>query len=106
MHGAWPALASGRWSIVDCFDADGTSHVVARADAPDLGGLRALAGREREVVERVALGLSRKAIAHELGIAAPTVSTLLHGALRKLGLPGVARLGTLVRGLLRPPPLQ
>ena len=58
-----------------------------RATREDLGRrLAALSSRERDVAERVALGLISRQIAAELGISARTVETHLAGALRKLGL--------------------
>lgn len=98
---AWPALASGRWSLVDRFEADGRCVVVALPNPAGTPDPRALTPREREVAERVAEGFSGKQVAYELGLSTPTVSHLLHNAVRKLGLSGVAQLTTVVRALGR-----
>lgn len=44
-----------------------------------------LTPREREIVERVAMGLSNKSVAYELGVCESTVATHLARAMRKLG---------------------
>jgi DNA-binding CsgD family transcriptional regulator len=96
---AWSALATGHWSLVDLFETQGRCVVVARPNMADAADPRALTLRERDVAERAALGRSGKEIAYELGLRTPTVSQLLHNAVRKLGAAGVAQLGTVVRGL-------
>ena len=96
---AWSALATGHWSLVDLFETHGRCVVVARPNMADAADPRALTLRERDVAERAALGRSGKEIAYELGLRTPTVSQLLHNAVRKLGAAGVAQLGTVVRGL-------
>jgi DNA-binding CsgD family transcriptional regulator len=96
---AWSALNAGIWSLVDLFVIDGRCVVVARRNAVDAADPRALTPRERAVAERVARGRSGKEIAYELGLCTPTVSQLLHNAVRKLRAAGVAQLGTVVRGL-------
>lgn len=96
---AWSALATGHWSLVDLFEIEGSCVVVARPNMADSADPRALTLRERDVAERAALGRSGKEIAYELGLRTPTVSQLLHNAVRKLGAAGVAQLGTVVRGL-------
>lgn len=96
---AWSALATGIWSLVDLFEIEGRCVVVARRNTADAADPRALTLRERAVAERAASGRSGKEIAYELGLRTPTVSQLLHNAVRKLGAAGVAQLGTVVRGL-------
>jgi DNA-binding CsgD family transcriptional regulator len=101
---AWSALADGSLSLVDLFKLGGRCVVVARRNAADATDPRALTLRERAVAEQVARGRSGKETAYELGLRTPTVSQLLHNAVRKLRAGGVAQLGTVVRGLgqLRP----
>jgi DNA-binding NarL/FixJ family response regulator len=82
----WRGIASGRWSIAETFVDDGRQYLLIRRNAASQEKRHALTGREREVAERVCLGLSNKEIAYELGIAVPTVSGRLARALRRLGL--------------------
>ncbi len=70
------------WSLLEQFEADGRTYLIARANPPEV---RSLTPRERAVVERAALGHSNKAIAYELGLSAGTVGNYLMRAQRKLG---------------------
>jgi DNA-binding CsgD family transcriptional regulator len=83
---AWRAMVSGRWTLVDQFDADGRRFVVARVNSPAAPPVARLTERERQVAGWTALGHANKLIAYELGIAISTVTTHLESALRKLGL--------------------
>jgi len=96
---AWSALASGRWSLVDLFEAGSRSVVIVRRNAADAQDPRALTAREREVAERAAGGSSGKEIAYELGLRTPTVSQLLQRAVRKLRAASALQLGSVVRAL-------
>lgn len=89
---AWRGLVSGRWSLVDRFDADGRHFIVAHPNAPDAPDPRALTPRERQVAGYVSLGQSNKTIAYELGISPSTVGVLVARVLRKLGLKSRASL--------------
>lgn len=82
---AWHALALGRWTLVDCFDRDGRRFIVARPNEPRPGPRSRLTLRQTQVVELVALGLSNKLVAYQLGLSPSTVATHLAGAARKLG---------------------
>jgi DNA-binding NarL/FixJ family response regulator len=64
----------------------------------------ALTGRERDVLERLARGLSNKAIAHQLGVSVATVKTHLIHIFRKLGAGSRTQAITnaSARGLIRP----
>jgi DNA-binding NarL/FixJ family response regulator len=53
-----------------------------------------LSGREREVAAALALGLSRKAIAAQAGLAEGTIVTLSRRVYRKLGVHNRAELAT------------
>lgn len=81
----WPALVSGRWSLVDRFDREGRRYFVARPNEPGLQDPRALSPRERVIVHLAALGKPIKLVAYELGLGESTISTHLGSALRKLG---------------------
>lgn len=92
----WQQLGSGNWSIVDAFDSGGRRYLVALPnDEPP--PRCPLSPREDEVVRGVVQGLSNKAIAWELGLSTPTVSTLISRAYRKLGVTSRAGLIRLVR---------
>jgi DNA-binding CsgD family transcriptional regulator len=83
----WWGLVSGRWRLVDQFDAAGRRFVIARG-RPRPASTRALAhltGRERQACASAAEGRANKVIAAELGVAVSTVGTLLLRATRKLG---------------------
>ncbi len=88
----WRALVSGRWSLVDHVDRDGKRFVLARRNPPDIHEPSALTPNERAVAAYTASGMSNKAIAYELGLAASTVSGLLMSALRKLRMTSRAEL--------------
>lgn len=82
---AWQALVDARWSLVDRFEADGKSYLIARPNPPRPPPLRALAERERAVTSLAALGRSNKLIAYELGLSVGTVASYLLRAQKKLG---------------------
>jgi DNA-binding NarL/FixJ family response regulator len=82
----WRGIASGRWSIAETFVDKGRRYLLVRRTPAGQERRRALTARERDVAERVCLGLSNKEIGYELGIAVPTVSGRLARALRRLGL--------------------
>jgi DNA-binding NarL/FixJ family response regulator len=66
---AWKGLVDARWSLVDWFDSDGSSYLLAHRNDGPLAPLELLTERERQVVALAALGLANKMIAYELGIA-------------------------------------
>jgi DNA-binding NarL/FixJ family response regulator len=82
----WRGIVSGRWSIALTFVESGRRYLLVRRNAAAQQARHALTAREREVAERVCLGLSNKEIAYELGIAIPTVSGRLARTLRRLGI--------------------
>jgi DNA-binding NarL/FixJ family response regulator len=69
------------------------------------GGLESLTEREREVLRRVARGLTTKEIAAELAISMRTVDTHRANLMRKLDLKSVALLTQFAirEGLVEPP---
>lgn len=87
---AWTALVDGRWTLVDHFERGGRRYVVAVPNLPEVRDPRALSRVERAVLALVLLGRSNKAIAYELGIAAPTVAAYLRDIRGKLGAHGMA----------------
>ncbi|MCK6545614.1 helix-turn-helix transcriptional regulator [Myxococcota bacterium] len=98
---AWLAIASGRYSIVRQRLEGGQARYLAVENPPELRAVRALSRREREVVSRIARGLSNKAIAIELEIHDSAISATIKTALRKLGLSDRTQLARLVRALDR-----
>jgi DNA-binding CsgD family transcriptional regulator len=99
----WQGLVDGRWSLVDCVEADGRRWVLARRNVPGRRDPSALTPRERDVAAYAALGHANKWIAWKVGLAASTVADHLESARRKLrlasrgeliaffGTPGAAR---------------
>lgn len=92
---SWQALVSGRWSLVDHFDADGRRYILARENAPNPDGPAQLTPRQRTAVKLRARGHSLKFISYELGLSVPTVSLELREALRVLGVRSVLELGAI-----------
>jgi DNA-binding NarL/FixJ family response regulator len=73
------SLFGTRWSLLDRFERDGRTYVVAARSA-----FRQLTPREAEIVRLVGLGHTNKVIAYDLGLAWSTVRVLVHRAARKL----------------------
>src|SRR5690606_14548371 len=53
---AWPALVSGRWTLIEHFESDGRRYYLAVRNEPGAAALVALTPREQAVVEQVAQG--------------------------------------------------
>ena len=81
---AWSLLASGRYTLVRRVDEAGAVRFVAFETAHARRS-RGLTTFEREVVERVAMGQSNKAIAIDLVCAEPRVAVTAKRAMTKLG---------------------
>jgi DNA-binding NarL/FixJ family response regulator len=88
----WRALVAGRWSIIHHRDTDGKRYILARRNDPEVASPAALTRSERLAAVYASWGHPSKLIAYELGLSQPTVSELLKGALRKLGLKSRAEL--------------
>ena len=69
-----------------------TAHFSAHRPAAMPAMARGITGREREVLTRIALGNSNKAIARELGVSPKTVETHRAHVLRKLGVHSIVDL--------------
>jgi DNA-binding CsgD family transcriptional regulator len=82
----WQALVHGRWSLVDRFESDGRTFLIAKANPPEPPAVAKLTPRESAVVALAALGRSNKLIAYELGLSLGTVGTYLLRAQRRLNL--------------------
>lgn len=94
---AWGALVNGRWTLVDDFHAGGKRYVVARANEFGSSGSRLLTPRERQVTQALAMGLTNKEVAYELGMSHSTVRVLVARARVKLGAATSAELVTKIR---------
>jgi DNA-binding CsgD family transcriptional regulator len=77
-------LVDARWTLVDAREPGGKRYVVARENQAQVGGLRSLTERERQVVAFLALGRTTKEIAYTLGISDSTTRVLLARAASKL----------------------
>ena len=88
----WTALVSGRWSMLDWFDADGRRYILAVPNPPEVRDPRGLSDQERQVVAYVALGERNKLVAYRLGLSPSRISSLLRRAMRKLGVKSRAAL--------------
>jgi len=94
----WQALVSGRWSLVDRFESDERTFLIANPNPPRPRVVGRLTPRERAVVELAVLGRSNKLIAYELGLSLSSVGTYLQRAQRRLG---VGSRAALVREYVR-----
>jgi DNA-binding CsgD family transcriptional regulator len=81
----WRGLLSGRWDVVDHFDADGRRFIIGRrCPSAQATPVASLTDRERTACSAAAFGQSNKVIAAEMGIAVSTAGMLLLRATRKL----------------------
>jgi len=81
----WRGLVSGKWSLVDHFDASGRRYIVARRNDPHVRDPRALTEREQSVAQALSRGQGNKQIAYDLGLAVSTVAHHVRRVQRKLG---------------------
>lgn len=96
----WQGLVRGRLTLVDWFDADGRRFILLRLNAAKARCRSGLTAREEQVAMGAALGESSKLTGYRLGISPSRVSTLLRGAMRKLGVRTKAQLVIMVRLLV------
>lgn len=80
----WKGLISGRWTLVDHFDADGRRYVLAKRNVRERPW-HTLTHRESTALALAAQGQSHKVIASALGIALTSVSARLARAAEKIG---------------------
>lgn len=96
----WEDVVRGRWSVVDWFDTDGRRFILALPNTGPALDPRGLTEREYQVATQAGSGESSKVIAYNLGISRSRVSTLLQGAMRKLGVQTRAHLVIRIRTFL------
>jgi DNA-binding NarL/FixJ family response regulator len=93
----WKGLVSGRWSLVERVDSDGTTTLLAHENEPQTPDPRGLSPRERAIVELALTGASNKHIAYSLGLGPGTVAKHLQQATAKLGVESRVALMRLAR---------
>jgi DNA-binding NarL/FixJ family response regulator len=93
----WQGLVAGAWSVASEFPGNSCLYLVVRGNNAQARVARALAPRERAVLERVALGQSNKFVSYELGISQSCVSAYLSNARLKLGVRSKTELVQLIR---------
>ena len=82
---AWRAIYERRWTLVESVESDGRRLLVARVNPPSQHPDPTLSSRQRQVASLLADGLSQKAIAYELDVAASTVAYHVGNIAKKLG---------------------
>jgi DNA-binding NarL/FixJ family response regulator len=83
----WQDLLGGRAHIVDRFQEDGRSYLVARRREPRIDReCEALSAREAEVAIAAASGFALKTIAFDLGVTTSTICNHVRSIVRKTGL--------------------
>ena len=85
----WEGLVTGQFSLVEQFERDGRTYLVARRNDPRGP---ALTSRERTLVAWAARGLSNSEIAGETGLSQATIAAHLANAAQKLGVASRAAL--------------
>jgi DNA-binding NarL/FixJ family response regulator len=83
--GALGALLDGRLTVVDRFDRDGRTHLVAVHSESLALRARSLSSHERRAARFAREGHANKAIALHLGLSESRVSTLMRAVAEKLG---------------------
>ena len=83
---AWSTLLDGAWRLVDHFERDGRTYLLARRSHVRSEAREVLTPAETVCAIYVGMGHSQKVIAAELGVSESTTSTHVRRAMRKLGL--------------------
>jgi len=81
----WKSVVAERWTLLDHFESDGKTFLLAVDNRPKASSLELLSRRERDVVLRALRGDENKVIAFQLGLAPSTVRVLLARAAAKIG---------------------
>ena len=101
---AWQGLVDGELTLLDRIDTDGKRLVVAKRNAPKVAAPLPLDAREKQVVMLAGQGYGTANIAYVLGVSPGLVTSVVDGALPKLGFGARAELAPLVEEWLAPPP--
>jgi DNA-binding CsgD family transcriptional regulator len=78
-------ITAGRFTIADRFESDGRRYMVAYENSPELAALRALTGREAEILRRAVEGEPVKRIASDLDMSPSTAASYLAAIRKKTG---------------------
>jgi DNA-binding CsgD family transcriptional regulator len=100
----WQGLVDGELTLLDRIDTDGKRLVVAKRNAPKVAAPLPLDARESQVVMLAGQGYTTANISYVLGVSPGLVTTLVDGALPKLGLTSRAGLAPLIEEWLAPSP--
>lgn len=98
----WPALANGRWSLLDMVDTDGKSYTVLRENPLPVRSEHRLSERERQVAWPVGRGQHVELVSYELDLAPSTIRSQLHAAMRKLNIRHQSERLRLCRAVIMP----
>ena len=82
---AWRSLFGGYWSVVDHWEEDGLTTLVAHQNEPTAPQAKGLTAREGVIVSLAAQGWSNKEIRYELECPLSTIASCLTSAILKLG---------------------
>jgi DNA-binding CsgD family transcriptional regulator len=97
----WREIVAGRWTIVEKVESCGRRLLVAHANAPEAGRLRALSPTENIILRNVLDGHSAARIASTLGLTAGAVSRHVGRMLKKLRLRSASEIVTTAAWLRR-----
>lgn len=79
----WSRLIRHQLEIVQTFATERREYMILRER---VGGPAPLSGRNLAIVEKVLVGVGRKVLSHDLGLASSTIAQILRSALSDMGL--------------------
>lgn len=86
LRALWEELLAGRLEFCDVFSSEARYFSTLKSRRSSSRQPRALAGRGREILERVLLGEAQKSIAFDLNVAQSTIACSANRGLGRLGL--------------------